>query len=228
MDRFFIFIFLISFHVKAKQVETVHLTQKDIHQVYLKLHETTVLKFDSKPKPAIIGKQDAYLVETFKNVVAIKPIRKVSTNFFVFTKEGHFNFKLIPSPTKYKTLIHVKRKLSFFVEKVSIGTPFKLSMRDGFLFSSKNKIAILFSLSLLGKNSKKYKFKNFKIKAYQKGKKVSLDSKFTDRRELDSKTRKLSGVFIFNKDNLRLKELLTFKIFHKELNKPLKIEINYP
>jgi hypothetical protein len=56
---------------------------------------STLLQFDTRPSQAIVGDQDSFKIEYVGNAIAIKPlISGVSTNLFVVTDVGKFNFRI--------------------------------------------------------------------------------------------------------------------------------------
>lgn len=79
-------------------------------QIHVSPRFSTLIKFDAHPEPGLIGDQDAFKVEYMRNMVAVKPlVSKGSTNLFLFTKEGQFNFRLVASPSVHDNIVYVKR-----------------------------------------------------------------------------------------------------------------------
>ncbi|MBK8204914.1 MAG: TrbG/VirB9 family P-type conjugative transfer protein [Bdellovibrionales bacterium] len=79
----------------AKNVKTISIDESEVAQVRVSPGYSTLLQFDARPVQAIVGDQDSFKVEYVGNSIAIKPLMSgVSTNLFVMTEYGKFNFRI--------------------------------------------------------------------------------------------------------------------------------------
>ncbi len=213
----------------AKLVRTIYLSEKDIAKIYLKKNESTVIRFDHAPSPGIIGKKNSFLVETHRNVVAIKPSRRDKTNLFIFTKEGQFNFRLISSLNRADTLVYVKRKR--IVNNTLLGRlnkksyPFKLSIKKVTLKEMDSVVSIDFMLSLLVQKDREYLVNGFKFSIYQNRNKIPLKILYSDAQAMNGENLNIKGHIIVNKKHIASKRPLFIKLKHKDMKKNIWIKI---
>lgn len=106
---FFVFTMIGSI-AQASSIRTVNMREGEMAQIKVSPRFSTLIKFDAHPEPGLIGDQDAFKVEYMRNMVAVKPlVSKGSTNLFLFTREGQFNFRLVASPNAHDDIVQVKR-----------------------------------------------------------------------------------------------------------------------
>lgn len=109
MILLFVFALCLVPAAEAKSIRTVRLSEKDMETVLVEPGYSTLIKFDSRPEPGLIGDQDAFKVEYMKNMVAIKPlVSRGKTNLFLFTKDGQFNFQLVAGQGRHDNIVYAQ------------------------------------------------------------------------------------------------------------------------
>ncbi len=122
MKSIFINILILSISVNAYSLKnkTAYLNKQDVLTVFTKPGYSTKLIFDSKPKPGLIGDQDAFNIQYLGKVVSIKPLILGSeSNLFIPTKKGSFSFKLISSNKSPDNIINVKKVLNLIKKPIT-------------------------------------------------------------------------------------------------------------
>src|SRR5688572_1194457 len=78
----------------AGQVRTLYTNDRMMRTVYLAMGRSTILRFDEKPKTAVIGNQNYFNVEYIGNDLTIQPQGIVATNLFVYTESQTYGLIL--------------------------------------------------------------------------------------------------------------------------------------
>ena len=92
-------------------VRTLYTNDRKMEQVVLKLDKSTVLRFPSTPRKAVLGNLDKIEAEFIGRDLTLRPKGMVETNLFVYTKERIFGFLIRVGKGKYDDLVHVKWRL---------------------------------------------------------------------------------------------------------------------
>jgi hypothetical protein len=100
---------LLSFiELNAGVVRKVYSDGVAMIPVNLRMGQSTVLRFIEKPKQVVLGNSNYYSVEFIENDVAIKPLRGVTTNLFVYGIKNVYGFLLRTNQfTDYDDLVEV-------------------------------------------------------------------------------------------------------------------------
>lgn len=131
--RFIILVSILCSSVNsfAGKIRTVHMNADKMKSVYLKMGQSTVIRFTDKPVKVVIGNQNFYSVEFIDSDVTIQPLGAVKTNLFVYTAHYVYGFILSPSHGgQYDDIVNVrwassgivlkqKKKKSFTEKKLS-------------------------------------------------------------------------------------------------------------
>lgn len=111
---FGMFIFIFSHSMIAGNVRTIITDDSKMNNVFLKLGQSTVLRFKGeKPKRVVIGNKNYYNIEFVENSrdVTLQPLQSVSTNLFVYCEKRTYGFLLkTRNSGHYDDLINVKWK----------------------------------------------------------------------------------------------------------------------
>lgn len=102
----------------GERIRTIHMNQDSMKDIYLKMGQSTVIRFLEKPVKVVIGNQNFYSVEFIENDVTIQPLGVVKTNLFVYTPHHVYGFILKPNHNgSYDDIVNVKWSSSGFVLK---------------------------------------------------------------------------------------------------------------
>ena len=111
-----LFIFLvcssfISVSAFAGKIRTIEVSSKRMEPIYLKLGQSTVLRFRETPKKVVVGNQNYFNVEFIGNDITVQPQGAVKTNLFVYGEYHTFGFILnAGSYSQYDDLVNVRWK----------------------------------------------------------------------------------------------------------------------
>ncbi|MFT6631901.1 MAG: hypothetical protein ACJAS4_001862 [Bacteriovoracaceae bacterium] len=78
----------------AGNIRTIQVSSKEMRTIYLKLGQSTVLRFKETPKKVVVGNQNYFNVEFIGNDITIQPQGPVKTNLFVYGEYHTFGFIL--------------------------------------------------------------------------------------------------------------------------------------
>ena len=107
-------VLFLSLQAQASGIRTVHVNDKKMQVVYLKMGMATVLRFTAKPKKVVIGNQNYFTVEFIDNDLTIQPIGKAETNLFVYTPYRTYGFILrVCSSCRSDDLVFVRWKSNY-------------------------------------------------------------------------------------------------------------------
>lgn len=206
----------------AKSVKTISVDESEVAQVRVSLGYSTLLQFDSRPVQAIVGDQDSFKVEYVGNSIAIKPLMSgVSTNLFVITEYGKFNFR-ISSGRGFEPdyILKIKRKSSAVPDASSgiitkpVGTSRTaggITLRLISVASAKMNSPMIYSFELSSKD-KRINFQPGDFGILQSGRSLPIENIYIERLSLD-KGQKLFGMVHVKREHLRrgYKSTLQFK-----------------
>ena len=88
------FLTLTSPFAFAGVVRTIQTNSKTMAPVFLRMGQSTVLRFLEKPKKVILGNSNYYSIEFVENDLAIQPLGAVTTNLFVYSQSSVYGFIL--------------------------------------------------------------------------------------------------------------------------------------
>jgi hypothetical protein len=93
----------------ADQVRRIYANDKTMQTVYLAMGRSTVLRFDDKPKTAVIGNANYFSLEYLNNDITIQPLGQTVTNLFVYSEGQTYGLILRVGPvTHYDDLVYVR------------------------------------------------------------------------------------------------------------------------
>lgn len=119
---------LVSIDVFAGSIRDVYVNSKKMENIYLKMGQSTVLRFREKPKKVILGNSNYFHVEFIENDITIQPQDQVNTNIFIYGQYHTFGFNLIVKPHgRFDDLVNVKWKSPYRKPKRSKSKKKKLS-----------------------------------------------------------------------------------------------------
>lgn len=75
-------------------VKTVYMHEGKVQTVPLRMSNSTVFRFDSKPSNVIIGNSNYFQAEFVGNDVSVQPMAEGTTNMFVYSGGRLFTFRL--------------------------------------------------------------------------------------------------------------------------------------
>jgi hypothetical protein len=101
----------------AGVVRTIYVDSKTMSPIHLKLGESTLLRFNEKPKKVVIGNANYFNVEFVESDVTIQPLGRNSTNLFVYCENHTYGFLLDVGSQGYDDLVLVKWKGAGFMER---------------------------------------------------------------------------------------------------------------
>ena len=102
---------LISINAFAGKIRTVEVAANKMENIYLKLGQSTVLRFRETPKKVVVGNQNYFNVEFIGNDITIQPQGAVKTNLFVYGEYHTFGFLLNAGNfNQYDDLVNVRWK----------------------------------------------------------------------------------------------------------------------
>lgn len=206
----------------AKSVKTLSVDESEVAQVRVSLGYSTLLQFDSRPVQAIVGDQDSFKVEYVGNSIAIKPLMSgVSTNLFVITEYGKFNFR-ISSGRGFEPdyILKIKRKSSAVTDASSgimtksVGTSRTvggITLRLISVASAKVNAPMIYSFELYSKD-KRINFQPGDFEILQSGRSLPIENIYIERLSID-KGQRLFGMVHVKREHLRsgYKSMLQFK-----------------
>lgn len=109
--KLFILGLLIS-HMASAKVREIYVNQNEMGTINLKMGQSTILRFQEKPKKVVIGNQNYFNVEFIENDVTIQPLGTAKTNLFVYGEYSTYGLLLnVSNQTNYDDLVIVKRGL---------------------------------------------------------------------------------------------------------------------
>lgn len=99
-----------SFDGLCGNIRSIRANQSTMEPLRLSLGQSTVLRFQDKPKKVIVGNQNYFNIEFLGNDLAIQPLSKVETNLFVYCDYGRvYGFLLkIGHPKNYDDIVNIK------------------------------------------------------------------------------------------------------------------------
>jgi hypothetical protein len=87
--------------------------------INLKMGQSTILRFQERPKKVVLGNSNYYSIEFIDNDLAIQPQGAMTTNLFVYGMKNVYGFILRTSPSaSYDDLVQVNLK----GERLRVGT----------------------------------------------------------------------------------------------------------
>jgi hypothetical protein len=141
--------FFSFYKLQAGTVRTVYSDNTTILPVYLRMGQSTVLRFIEKPKRVVLGNANYYSVEFIDNDLAIQPLEPVTTNLFVYGMKNVYGFILKTNQTpSYDDLIQVdlkENKLNSQLKMSMIESPFKETPRPKLTFQVGNELRVTLS-----------------------------------------------------------------------------------
>lgn len=206
----------------ATNIKTISIDESDVAGVRVSMGYSTLLQFDSRPVQAIVGDQDSFKVEYVSNSIALKPmISGVSTNLFVITENGKFNFR-ISSGRGFEPdyILRIKRKSSTTPDNssgiitksvYSSRTVEGITLRLISIARAKTNSAMIYSFELSSKN-KKINFQPGDFAILQAGRSLPIENIYIERLSLE-KGQRLFGMIHVKREHLRRgnKSTLQFK-----------------
>ena len=111
MRLFIILLFcLISTHTSyAETIRTIKVKPDQIITLNTKIGFSTKIIFEKRPKPGLVGDQDAFSVEYLNKVVSIKPLIEGSTtNLFIPSTGGNYSFILKTGNKLHDDVVYIK------------------------------------------------------------------------------------------------------------------------
>ena len=95
----------------AGRVRDLSVNDKSMKPIYLKMGQSTVLRFKERPQKIVIGNQNYFNVEFIGNDVTIQPQGHVTSNLFVYGKHHTYGFILkVTKGPNYDDLVKVHWK----------------------------------------------------------------------------------------------------------------------
>lgn len=108
----------------AGRVRTIYASDRTMQPVFLTMGRSTVLRFDEKPKSAVIGNQNYFSLEYIGNDITIQPQGVAGTNLFVYTEFQTYGLILqVGGQAQYDDLVQVRFRPGYV--NVSDRTPKK-------------------------------------------------------------------------------------------------------
>lgn len=119
MKYFFVMVsVLVSFQSFAGQIRSINVSAKNMQNIYLKLGQSTVLRFTETPKKVVVGNQNYFNIEFIGNDITIQPQGNVKTNLFVYGEYHTFGFILnVGAGSSYDDLVNVSWSSPKFTSK---------------------------------------------------------------------------------------------------------------
>ena len=215
--------FLLGFQAMGMPIKTIEIDDGKIVKINAALGYSTILEFNSKPVSAVLGDQDAFKLEFYKNNITIKPlIPHAKTNLFVFTEFDRFNCTILTGqPGDVDYIVRIKRKTqgpptvvadqnrgaeikvkTKQINKVSSYLGFTLRVISVSYFqaqeNSRGVTVVDFELS---SRSKSYRFSPATLGVRQKNEYLNIESLSIDSFELRAKGVPVHGkIAVLNKD----------------------------
>lgn len=92
----------------AGNVRSLHTSGETMEIIFLRMGQSTVLRFRDKPRKVVVGNQNYFHIEFIENDVAIQPQGQFKTNLFVYTRYRTYGFLLeVSSNHAYDDLVSV-------------------------------------------------------------------------------------------------------------------------
>lgn len=80
----------------VSRIRVLLVGKDEVVRVRTAIGYSTILKFDSKPRPVVAGDQDGFKIESSKKFISIKPlVAGAKTNLFVFTDYDRYVFDVV-------------------------------------------------------------------------------------------------------------------------------------
>ncbi len=100
--------------LRAGSIRTLEMNDEKMKSIYLKMGQSTILRFHERPKKVVIGNQNYFQIEFIGNDVTIQPQGPMSTNLFVYGKYHTYGFilRVLSSGSKYDDLVKVRWRSS--------------------------------------------------------------------------------------------------------------------
>ena len=173
------------------RIKNIKVDENKIHSIYLKPGNSTIIRLPNKPLRVVIGVPNYYKLEFISNTndIAIKMLRKIETNLFIYTENKVYAFLLKIRAGKHNDIVILYNK-----NKPSINSKNQYKNRIKLILNEKIKITI--------KDIKKYNA-NIDI--------IDFHIKNTSKRKINLKTLKIN---IFDRKN----NILPYKLALKEKN----------
>lgn len=92
----------------AGSVRTTAADKASMTPIYLKMGQSTVLRFQDKPRKVVVGNQNYMSIEFIDNDVTIQPQDTVATNLFVYGENHTYGFILTVGHGNYDDLVYVR------------------------------------------------------------------------------------------------------------------------
>lgn len=93
----------------AGQVRSLDISDRSMKPIYLKMGQSTVLRFNDRPQKIVIGNQNYFNIEFIGNDVTIQPQGLVTTNLFIYGKYHTYGFILrVSKGRNYDDLVKVR------------------------------------------------------------------------------------------------------------------------
>lgn len=94
----------------AGGIRTIEVNSKEMRNIYLKMGQSTVLRFRERPKKVVLGNSNYHHVEFIENDLTIQPQANVPTNMFVYGEYHTFGFNLKMGTSHFDDLVNVRWK----------------------------------------------------------------------------------------------------------------------
>lgn len=137
-------ILLGPFSFAHARVRDVYIAPNEMGVINLRMGQSTVLRFQEKPKKVVIGNQNYFNVEFIENDVTIQPLGVASTNLFVYGEYNTYGIILkVNGSGEYDDLAFVKRGFKI----VSSVTKNEIKKSNKYEYAIKGKIGKDITLS---------------------------------------------------------------------------------
>ena len=95
----------------AGEIRSVDASQEKMEHIYLKLGQSTVLRFEETPRRIVVGNANYFNIEFIGQDITVQPQAPVTTNLFVYGKRAVYGFILhVGEGSHYDDLVNVRRK----------------------------------------------------------------------------------------------------------------------
>ncbi|MDB9787161.1 hypothetical protein OAB57_03570 [Bacteriovoracaceae bacterium] len=102
---------LLSNIAVAGSIRTIRMDSKKMKNIYLKLGQSTILRFKDTPQKVVVGNQNYFNIEFIGNDITIQPQAQLRTNLFVYSE--HRTYGLILNSVngaRYDDLVNINWK----------------------------------------------------------------------------------------------------------------------
>jgi hypothetical protein len=156
-DNIFKILWLVTFSIvfcsltqlQAGTVRTVYSDNMTIQPIFLRMGQSTILRFVERPKKVVLGNSNYYSVEFIDNDLAIQPLGEVTTNLFVYGMKNVYGFILKTNQSAtYDDLVQVdliENKVNVLGKMALIPSPFKEMSRPRLAFQVGNELKVMLS-----------------------------------------------------------------------------------